>query len=439
MRTPTRIAARPPNPYEELAALADPEPPPYDEPPEPPLISTGPHADPYVDPYVDTTAYISAGPDDDQPWTPPGHRRSRRRGRRRTRRHPRTRTRPPSPLRLLRRLVKLLLFLTAGAALLFLADRCAVMYAEKKAQQQLQSALHLTAEPQVDIKGFPFLTQVAAKRLDRVDVTVPHVAADRVTLARVRASARDIRLTGSLPTAIRGAVIGDVNGEVLLAFADMDRELGASQVRFRDLGGDSIGARGRLSVAGQELVVRAEAHLRRDGGRGVTTEIDGMSLDLPHVATYRPGGQGPGDHRSLVLHREAAERIAMDTARVKALFAVPAIVERLGVPEDAVEAALGSEEKLREVAGTPRFVDGLTRLNLVDVLVDHPWLLEKLGIDPGLLTALTRLQPPELADRFSFSFRLPPEAGQLRLRELTVGPDGIRAELSATDLAVGKP
>ncbi|MCC3779473.1 DUF2993 domain-containing protein [Streptomyces sp. UNOB3_S3] len=372
-------------------------------------------------------AYVPAGPGDDQPGAPPGHRRAGRRGSRRGRRRQRARTRQrwtPSPFRLLRRLVKLSLFLAAGTALLFLADRCAAMYAEKKAQQQLQSALRLTAEPQVDIKGFPFLTQVAAKRLDQVDVTVPHVAADRVTLARVRASARDIRLTGSLPTAIRGAVIGDLSGEVLLAFADMDRELGASQVRFRDLGGNAIGARGRLSVAGQELVVQAKAHLRRDGGRAVTTEIDGMSLDLPHVATYRPGGHGPGDRRSLVLHREAAERIAEDAARVKALFSVPAIVERLGVPE--------------EMARTPLFVDGLTRLNLVDVLVDHPWLLEKLGIDPGLLTALTRLQPPELADRFSFSFRLPPEATRLRLRDLTVGSDGIRAELSATGLAVGK-
>ncbi|MFC4513726.1 DUF2993 domain-containing protein [Streptomyces ehimensis] len=430
------MPARPPNPYEELAQLADPEPP-YDEPDEPPLIPAIP-----ADPIAAPSAVPSAGPGDNRPSAPPGHRRAGRRGSRRgrARRRARRQTRQrwtPSPLRLLRRVVKLLLFVTAGAALLFLADRCAAMYAEKKAQQQLQQALRLTAEPQVDIKGFPFLTQVAAKRLDRVDVTVPHVAADRVTLARVRASARDIRLTGSLPTAIRGAVIGDLSGEVLLAFADMDRELGASQVRFRDLGGDSIGALGRLNVAGQELIVRARAHLRRDGGRAITTEIDGMSLDLPHVATYRPGGQGPDDPRSLVLHREAAERIAKDAARVRALFSVPAIVERLGVPEDAVEAALGSEERLRAVAGTPRFVDGLTRLNLVDVLVDHPWLLEKLGIDPGLLTALTRLQPPELADRFSFSFRMPPEADRLRLRALTVGADGIRAELSATGLAVG--
>ncbi|MHA7960064.1 LmeA family phospholipid-binding protein [Streptomyces sp. L500] len=428
---------RPPNPYEELAQLAGPEPP-YDEPDEPPLIPPIP-----ADPIAAPSAGLSASPGDNRPSVPPGHRRAGRRGSRRGRakRRARRRTRQrwtPSPLRLLRRIVKLLLFVTAGAALLFLADRCAAMYAEKKAQQQLQHALRLTAEPQVDIKGFPFLTQVAAKRLDRVDVTVPHVAADRVTLARVRASARDIRLTGSLPTAIRGAVIGDLSGEVLLAFADMDRELGASQVRFRDLGGDSIGALGRLNVAGQELVVRAQAHLRRDGGHAITTEIDGMSLDLPHVATYRPGGQGPDDHRSLVLHREAAERIAKDAARVKALFSVPAVAERLGVPEEAVEAALGSEERLREVAGTPRFVDGLTRLNLVDVLVDHPWLLEKLGIDPGLLTALTRLQPPELADRFSFSFRMPPEAERLRLRALSVGADGIRAELSATGLAVGK-
>ena len=65
------------------------------------------------------------------------------------------------------------------AAFLILADRCAAMYAEKKAQQAIQNDLQLAAAPQVDIHGFPFLTQVLDKHLERVDVTVPHVPADR--------------------------------------------------------------------------------------------------------------------------------------------------------------------------------------------------------------------------------------------------------------------
>ncbi|MFI9235953.1 DUF2993 domain-containing protein [Streptomyces sp. NPDC053079] len=420
MRTPTRIP-RPPNPYEELAALADPDPlgpgQAYDEPAEPPLLAAG----------------------DDEPWSPPDH---RRRGRRRRQRG-RGRRRPPSPLRTYRRAAKWLFVLVAGVAFLVLADRCAVMYAEKKAQQQLQRSMHLAAEPQVDIHGFPFLTQVLAKRLKEVDITVPDVAADRVSLAKVRASARDVRLTGSLPMGIKGAVVGDLGGSVLLSFEDLNRELGASQVRFSDRGGNAIGADGRLSLAGQELRLRGQAQLRRDGDRAVSTEIDGVSLDIPRVATYRPGpgsgsDAGSGTGRSLTLHRETAERIARDAARVKELLSVPAVAARLGVSEEDLATALRSEERLREITGAPRFVEELTRINLVDVVLEHPWLLEKLGIDPKLLTALTQLQPPALADRLSLSFRLPPQARDLHLSEVTVQRDGIRVELSATDLAVGR-
>ncbi|MFI9204986.1 DUF2993 domain-containing protein [Streptomyces sp. NPDC053048] len=453
MRTPTGISARPADPYDDASSPTAQE---YAEPAEPPLL---PEFSPELPPQL--SPELPSGDDETASWPTPddhGHR-HRRRGRSRHRRRPaktpgprvtrrrttrRSRRRPPSPLRTYRRATKFLLALLFGTAFLVLADRCAVMYAEKKAQQKLQQALHLEAEPQVDIHGFPFLTQVLTKRLRQVDVTVPDVAADRVSLAKVRASAEDIRLTGSLPADIRGAVVGRLDGSVLLAFDDMNRELGASQVKFSDLGGNAIGAKGRLSVAGQELVLRAQARLRRDGDRAISTEIGDMSLDIPRVATYRPGpsasgsDKGEGDGRSLTLHPEAAERISRDVARVKALLSVPAIAERLGVTEDEVALALRSEERLHEITGAPRFVEKLTRINLVDLVLDNPWLLRKLGIDPQLITALTHLQPPALADRLALSFRLPKQAEDLHLRKVTVQRDGIRVELTATGLPVGK-
>ncbi|MEU1308967.1 DUF2993 domain-containing protein [Streptomyces cinnamoneus] len=424
MRTPTRIHPRPPNPYDELASLADPEPGPYGpEPDEPPLISG------------DSDGAVTD--EDAPPWAPPNHRRPRRPrrpGRPGRRQRQRTRRRPPSPLRTYRRAATWLFFLLSAAAFLVLADRCAVMYAEKKAQHKLQQALHLEAEPQVDIHGFPFLTQVLTKRLQQVDVTVPDVAADRVSLAKVRASARDVRLDGSLTDGIRGAVVGDLDGNVLLSFEDMRRELGASQIRFSGLGGNAVSAEGRLPVAGQELQLRAQARLRRDGDRALSTEVDDVSLDIPRVATYRPGDAHTG--RSLTLHPEAAGRISRDAERAKALFSVPAVAARLGVDADDLDAALRSEDRLRELTGSPRFVEALTRVNLVDVVAEHPWLLQRLGIDPAVLTALTRLQPPDLTDRLALSFRLPPQAEDLHLREVTVQRDGIRVELTAADLAL---
>ncbi|MFE4861947.1 LmeA family phospholipid-binding protein [Streptomyces sp. NPDC056670] len=457
MRTPTRMHPRYRNPYDELAALADPEPDPHPADPSwtdpahtaretarspresahstqemPQAIPGRAPADAPGEPVPGPEAHpfegTRTGPGDDFFASP----RSRRRpgAGRRTRRGRRRRS---SLLAAVPRTAKLLVALTVGAGFLVLGDRCAVMYAEKKAQQELQSELHLEAAPQVDIHGFPFLTQVLDKRLQRVDVTVPHVPADRISLAKVRAGAQDIQLTGDLPSDISGAVIGRLNGEITLSFDDMNRELAASQVKFSRRSDNSVGADGKLTIAGQELRVSAEAQLRLVGDHGLSTDIDGMSLDMPGIATYRPGRD-----RGLTLHRETAELISRDTARAKAMLAVPAVVKRLGVPDKDVSLALHNEEKLHELVGTPRFAEQLTHVNLVDVVVDHPWLLSKVGIDPKLLAGLLAMRPPELSDRLSFSFTLPKQARDLHLRGVRVEKNGIVATASGTGLTIGK-
>ncbi|PKV86427.1 DUF2993 domain-containing protein [Streptomyces sp. TLI_146] len=413
MRPPTRIPPRPRNPYDELAALADPDP------------DLDPAPRPRILPLDLGRMYAET---EDEPWSPPDHRRSGN-----GRRARRSRRRRRSPFAALPRLAKLLFALVVCVGFLVLADRCAAMYAEKKAQRALQDELHLAAAPQVDIHGFPFLTQVLDKHLKRVDVTVPHVAADRVTLAKVQASARDIKLTGDLPSDIRSAVIGDLNGRITLSFDDMNRELTASRLKFSRVSDDTVGAEGGLSVGGQELRVRARAQVRLVGTSGLSTDVDGMSLDLPGIATYRPG-----KNRGLTLHRESAELISRDTARVKALLSVPAVVERLGVSQKDVDSALRSDKKLHDLVGTPRFVEQLTRVNLVDVVADHPWLLSKIGIDPKLVTGLLAMRPPELSDRLSFSFTLPREARELQLRDVRVEKDGVTATVSGVEVGVGK-
>ncbi|MFE9401197.1 DUF2993 domain-containing protein [Streptomyces sp. NPDC006530] len=310
MRTPTRMQPRYRNPYDELAALADPEPDPHpdDAPWTDPDAGPSARALPEAIPGRTAADIPTAGaPGPELPR--PGHRRAepgddfftsppRRRRAPNSRRTRRGRRRRASLLAAVPRAAKLLIALGVCAGFLVLGDRCAVMYAEKKAQRALQSELGLEAAPQVDIHGFPFLTQVLDKRLEHVDVTVPHVPADRISLAKVRAGAHDIELTGDLPSDISGAVIGSLNGEITLSFDDMNRELAASQVKFSRRAGDSVAADGKLTIAGQELRVSAAARLRLDGDQGLSTDIDGMSLDMPGIATYRPGRD-----RGLTLHR----------------------------------------------------------------------------------------------------------------------------------------
>lgn len=273
MRPPTRIPSHPPNPYDELAQLSDPEPgfEPYGYDERDPLglglkpdpedgIGSGGHTG-----YPGDTADIG-----DDAWSPPNHR-------------------ARSRFAAVSTVAKVAIAALVCTGFLFLADRFAELYAQDKAAEKLQQSMHLVTRPEVDIHGFPFLTQVLDKHLQRVDVSVPDVPADRVSLAEVHASAKDIRINGDLPTSIKGAVVGSMDGDVFLSFEDMNRELGASQVKFTDLGHDSVNVRGGLPVAGTQVRVRAQAHVQRDGGRAVSTTVDHMRVDVPGIATYTPG------------------------------------------------------------------------------------------------------------------------------------------------------
>ncbi|MEW1752115.1 DUF2993 domain-containing protein [Streptomyces angustmyceticus] len=452
MRTPTRIPASPPsptgrhhfaaaatgdpddstgdtrtlgavNPYADLAALADPEPEPGPETDAFDAAGT-PRRRTYLNERDDSDDPLGLGlrSDDEadgEAWKPPNHRRKKR---------------GLSRFAAIPFALKLLVTVLVGVSFLTLFDRFAVLYAQNKTAEKVKDALHLNATPEVDIKGFPFLTQVMDKRVDQVKVTIPDVAADRVSLAKFEATAHDVRIEGDLPSSIKGATIGRMDGNVLLAFDDMNRELGASQVKFSEMGPNAVRAVGRLPIAGHELRVRAEARIQRAGDRGISTNISRMRLDIGDVAVYRPG---TGKEEGLRLTRKTAAELSRQAEKVKAMLSIPAIVDRIGIPEAAIQDAMNSEEKLHELTGSPRFIQKLMKVNLVDVVADHPWLLQKVGIDPKILGTLTGLTKPQLADQLSLSFQLPKTPGDVRLRHISVERDGIRAELSGKDLPFG--
>ncbi|MET8689860.1 DUF2993 domain-containing protein [Streptomyces sp. NPDC004732] len=424
MRSPHRIATRPSdaaplddhdhpendtaqlpvssysNPYDELAALA----------PNP------------LEEFLHEDKGEGGTAEAEKPWTPPNHRRGSRRRNRFA----------GLPLA-----AKALVAVLVATAFLALGDRWALLYAEHEAAEKLKDQMNLSAAPEVDIEGFPFLTQVFDKRVDKVKVTVPDVAADRISLAKVSATATNVTIDGDGPTSIKGASIGEMKGEVLLSFEDLNRELGASQVTFTGHGHDQVLARGTLPVAGHDLKVRADARIERNGDRGISTDIGGMSLQLGDLATYRPGTR---EKEGLHLSQKSADRVADETSKAKALLSVPAIVERLGVPRDVVSGALKSDAKLNELTGSPRFVNDVMGLNLIDVAMGHPELLKKLGLDPALLNGLSQLTRPVLADRLTLAFQLPklPGAGTMALQDVTVEKEGIRVRIAGSGIGIGR-
>jgi len=335
----------------------------------------------------------------------------------------------------LRRTAKVAIALTVLLAFLVVGDRYAAFYAEDKAATKVQRSLKLHAQPEVHIKGFPFLTQLASDRLDNVDVTIPDVPAGRVSVAQVKGSVHDVRIVGGdAPTTIRGAVLGRMHGDVLLDFDDLDRELGTSQVKFTH-GGDrsTVLASGRLPVAGEQVKVRARAHLKRESDHGVGTTVDDMRLDVPGLFSYLPG-----KHGGIRLARPLARRIQHDAAKVRSLFRIGTVAKRFGLTPERARKLRYSERELHRLTGEPLFVDKLMKVNMLDVLIEHPELLKKVGIDPGLIEGLKKLQVPKLAQKLSLSTQLPKLPGDVRLRDVSVAKEGIRARVTGVDVPFGK-
>lgn len=334
----------------------------------------------------------------------------------------------------LRTSVKLAVVCCTLLAFLAVGDRWAALYAENKAAEKVQQSLRLHARPEVHINGFPFLTQVARGRLDHVEAAVPDVPAGRVSVAQVRGDVRDVRIVGDLPSSVRGAVLGRMKGHVLLDFDDLDRELGTSQVTFTAGGRHTVRAAGELPVAGKEVKVRARAHLQRTGDHGVGTTVDDMRLVVPGLFSFTPG---TGKDAGLRLSRPLAQRLRHDAAAARSLFGVRSVAERFGLTPERARKVRHSERELHRVTGAPKFVDRVMRLNMLDVVVEHPWLLKRIGVDPALVEALKRIEEPKLADKLALHVSLPKMPGDVRLRRISVAKEGIRAELTGVDIPFG--
>ncbi|MGW9171973.1 LmeA family phospholipid-binding protein [Streptomyces decoyicus] len=306
------------------------------------------------------------------------------------------------PRRIVRRTAKLVVALAVVLAVLTLGDRWAVLYAENLAAQQVQKALKLRAEPEVHIDSVPFIGQVLAGNIDHVEVNVPDVDAGPVSVAQVKGAVDDIRIVGSLPSSVKGAVLSRVRGDILLDFKDLNREVGASQIHLTPgPGKNTVLAGGDLPVGGKQAQVRGRAQLQRTGDRGLRMTVQDTRVVVPGLLTYVPGKGG-----GLQLTAPVADKM--------------------------------DEGELQQAAGKPVRPQQMMKGRMLDTLVDHPSLLKPTGIDPSLIQGLEKLREPKVAQQMEFSGHLPDNLpGDIRLRDISVTKNGIRAQLTGKDVPVG--
>lgn len=130
--------------------------------------------------------------------------------------------------------VTLLILLALVAGLLVVGDRLAVRQAEGFVAENLRTRSRLDTTPQVTIHGFPFLTQVAARRFDRVDLEGTGVPAGTPERP-LRVDRMDLRLSG-VDTAnnYRQISASDLDGTASVTWGEIGKQVGAQVAPERD-------------------------------------------------------------------------------------------------------------------------------------------------------------------------------------------------------------
>ncbi|WP_428953833.1 LmeA family phospholipid-binding protein [Streptomyces sp. cg35] len=106
----------------------------------------------------------------------------------------------------------LLIFVVIVGGLFVIADRVAVNFAEDKAADKLRTSEGLASTPDVSIKGFPFLTQVADGTLDDVEIGIKDYDAksggDSIRIADLDAEMRGVKFDSSYSSATAESATG---------------------------------------------------------------------------------------------------------------------------------------------------------------------------------------------------------------------------------------
>jgi hypothetical protein len=183
---------------------------------------------------------------------------------------------PRSGRRRARRWVIGLVIIIVVLVVLDFAARVAAenVMASKIEQQGLQH------KPTVTIDGFPFLTQVASRNFEQVNLTAADQTEGPVTITSINATARNIRLNSY---AFSSGTIGSLSGTALISFSSLGNTL-TQQVG--PLGSLLNGAGLHLTAAGPGEV-KASLNLVVTSGSATwrVTQLSGDRLDVRLVSS----------------------------------------------------------------------------------------------------------------------------------------------------------
>lgn len=168
-------------------------------------------------------------------------------------------------------------------ALLVVADRIAVGVVETQVAGEIATAAALPGEPEVEIAGFPFLTQAVRGRYDEVQISLTAEQLGQPEGTRAEAFLRDVEvpLSDVLGGSVEEIPVGSVDGTATLSYALLSEQLDDGMTLTRD--GDRLRITGTVELLGQRVRLTAAGQVTLDGSDLVVEVEDatGAGVDVP--------------------------------------------------------------------------------------------------------------------------------------------------------------
>ena len=190
---------------------------------------------------------------------------------------------------------RLLVALLVLGVLAVAVDRVVLVVVQRSVATDLQASGELSAPPTVRIAGFPFLTQAARGRYDRVEVRTALQERGGVRVERLDVVATDaeVRASEALRNGVTRVPVSGLTATGLVTYADLvgDRGLVVTPVA----GG--VRVTGSVTVLGQRLSASATSDVRLDGSTIVVTartvEAGGVQVPAGLLDLRVPVGRLP--------------------------------------------------------------------------------------------------------------------------------------------------
>lgn len=119
--------------------------------------------------------------------------------------------------------IALLIILVLLAVAFVIGDQVTRSYAQNMIAAKFQSE-GLPVKPDVSIKGWPFLTQVAERDVGTIDISASNFREDQIDIASFNATASGVHINSSY----NGATIDSITGTILVTYSSVASAAGIS-------------------------------------------------------------------------------------------------------------------------------------------------------------------------------------------------------------------